>query len=122
MSDVIEAKVKLRDIALELDKRSRELGDTNRALNPVQEAYDEFIRDHKAGLFQEAQEAGGRMPSVDMQEVLALREMPKEFRGKHFELGAKRDRLKQRISDLKSEADAWRSVLSAEKAELEALA
>lgn len=122
MSDVIEAKVKLRDIAHELDKRSRELGDTNRALHPVQEAYDDFMRDFKAGLYQECESKQRRMPSKETQEDLALEQMPKDFRGKHHELVSKRKRLKERISDLKAEADAWRSVLSAEKVELEALA
>lgn len=122
MGDVIEAKQKLREIAVELDERSRQLGKANVAFRPVQEAYEEFMRDFKAGLFQEAKESETRMPSKDMQEILALKEMPKDFRGKHYELSERRAGLMQRISDLKHEADSWRSILSAEKTELQALA
>lgn len=120
MTDVIECKAKLRDLANELDKRSRELRDTNLTLAPMQEQYDDWIMDFEADL-QEKHEKGAALPSKDMRMTLALKEMPGEFRKEHRMLVAKRERLKQHIQVLKVEIDSWRSLLSAEKAELEAI-
>lgn len=120
MTDVIECKSKLRELADELDKRSRELRDTNLDLAPKQEAYDDWIMDFEADLHAK-HEAGASLPSKDMRVTLALKEMPSEFRKEHRMLVAKRDRLKQHIQVLKVEIESWRSLLSAEKAEMEAI-
>ncbi len=121
MSDPVEAKGKLRELADDLDACSKMMSRVNRELRPLQAQYDDFVCDFKAGLWAAHVNEDARLPSADMQLVLALREMPAEFRGKHYDLVGKRDNLRKRISDLKSEVDAWRSVLSADKTEMEAI-
>jgi|ERR1700680_1893357 len=122
MSDVLEAKAELRRVSEGIRKRSMELGDVNRALGPVQKAYRDYMRDFKLDLYRARDGQGQRMPSKETQEELALEQMPKDFRDKYFELMAKREGVKERLSDLKHEADSWRSILSAEKVEMEAIA
>ena len=120
MTDPIEGRAKVQGLAGDLDRLSKKLGAINRELRPIQEGYDDFIRDHEAGLY-DALEDGQRLPGKEMRLTLALRDMPASFRGKHHRLVSERESLKQQISNLKVEVDAWRSVLSANKAELEAV-
>lgn len=122
MSDPVECKDKLRKLADRLDVLSRTLGAINNELRPIEEQYDDFIRDYELGLYDRCEEEGKKLPAADMRLQLALREMPVSFRGKYRELVSKRESLKQQIGNLKVEVDSWRSLLSAEKAELEAIA
>lgn len=121
MSDPVEAKGKLRDLASDLDRLSKQLGRVSRELRPVQVEYDNFIRDHEAGLYAACESGGQKLPGKEMRLTLALSEMPASFRGKHQNLVMERDSLKQQLSNLKAEVDAWRSVLSADKVEMEAV-
>lgn len=121
MADVIEAKYKLRQLAQRLDALSRTLGGINNELRPIEEQYHDFIREHEAGLWDECERDGKKLPGKEMRLTLALNEMPTVLRGKYRELVSKRESLKQQIGNLKVEVDSWRSLLSAEKAELEAI-
>lgn len=121
MSDPVECKDKLRQLAERLDVLSRTLGGINNELRPVEEQYHDFIRAHESGLWDACERNGTRLPGKEMRLTLALNEMPTTVRGKYRELTSKRDSLKQQIGNLKVEVDSWRSLLSAEKAELEAV-
>ena len=121
MSDRVECKDKLRQLAQRLDTLSRTLGGINNELRPIEEQYTDFIREHEAGLWDECERDGKKLPGKEMRLTLALNEMPTVLRGKYRELVSKRESLKQQIGNLKVEVDSWRSLLSAEKAELEAI-
>lgn len=121
MNDPIEGKDKVRGLAKDLDSLSRTLGSINRELRPLESEYGDFIRDYEAGLFEECEREDKRLPGKEIRLTLALRAMPAEFRGRYHRLVSERDSLKQQIANLKVEVDAWRSVLSANKAELEAI-
>lgn len=121
MSETIEAMTKVQNLAIDLDRLSRQLGRVNRELRPIKREYDNFIRDHEAGLYAASVEDGYKLPGKEMRLTLALSEMPASFRGKHHELVSERESLKQQISNIKVEVEAWRSVLSANKVEMEAV-
>jgi len=111
-----------------LDGISREMGALSGALHKVSQLleeadkpYSEFVDVFEVGLWLKCQEDDGpRWPSEAMRVKLARREMPAELLGRRDGLVRKRDRIKQRIADLKAMADADRSILSALKVEIEA--
>lgn len=116
MSDVIAAIGALDDKRRELGKRSDELADVNRKLEPVKRDHDEFVSNYKAGLWDKLINGEiNKLPAEDIRDALALREMPTDLRGPYLQLTESRDRLRKRISDLRLEVEALRSVLSAEK-------
>ena len=111
-----------------LDAHSRELGDLsgalleiNRRLDDVEREYQAFVDDFEVGLYLRSEEPDGpRLPSEAMRIKLARREMSPELLGRRDLLVRKRERIRQRISDLKAEIEADRSILSALKLEAEA--
>lgn len=116
-----EAMAKLSGYAADLDKRSRELGQVQRELDPVLDGYADFVESFEADLYRKCEADGTKLPSESLRLILARQEMPEEFRKQHDLLLRRRERLKQRISDLKAAVEAQRSILSAEKAEMEAI-
>jgi hypothetical protein len=114
------AIAKLEGYAQELEKRSTELAETQRALDDVQPQYEEFLRDFEVDMYEKALAAGQKLPSEALRQALALKAMPSGFRNDHDALRRKRERLTKRISDLKTSVDAQRSLLSAEKLCLDA--
>jgi hypothetical protein len=118
---VLTAKLRLSELAEELDSLSRELQQIEEDLEPVDDAYQAFVTDFEVGLWVRSEnEDGFRLPSADMRRKLAHRGMPPELLGKHRGLTLSRERTMQRIAALKRQVDAQRSILSAEKSELEA--
>ena len=82
--------------------------------------YQAFVDNYEVGLYLKSEEEGGRkLPSEAMRLKLARREMAPDLLGARDGLARKRDRIKQRIADLKSEIEAERSILSALKSEME---
>lgn len=113
---VEEAIRKLEDAAGAIAQRAKALGDTQRALEPIEIAYHDFLEAHELSLYDE----GGKLPSAKLRLALAHRAMSAELLGHYRTLVAKRERLKKEISDLRAAAEAQRSVLSAEKITMEA--
>jgi hypothetical protein len=107
--------------SVELGKLSAALFEVNQRLETVEQSYQEFIDSYEVGLWLKAQEKNGpRLPSEALRLKLARREMAPELLGRRDGLVRKRERVKQRIGDLKTEIDADRSILSALKLESEA--
>lgn len=120
-AEPIDAMFRLETLASELDRRSNELAETERKLDPIEAAYDEFVSDYEASLYDESLKEGGpRLPGESIRLALAHREMPPSLRGEHRTLTGKRRRLEKRISTLKTEVEAQRSILSALKVQAEA--
>lgn len=121
MTTAAEAMDRLDGHSVELDSLSKALAEVGRRLEPVELEYDEFIENFEVGLFLRSQEENGpKMPSEAIRLALARREMKPELLGAHEGLRRKRERLRQRIGDLKATIEADRSILSALKLEVEA--
>lgn len=109
---------KLDEHARELDSLSKALHAVSQKLEPAERAYTEFVEKFEVGLFLKSEaEDGPRLPGEAMRLKLARRDMPAEMLGEYEGLKAKRQRLKDRISDIKAEIEAQRSILSALKEE-----
>lgn len=116
-----QALARLDGHAAELGKLSDALLKVNQALDTADPEYQEFIDSYEVGLYLRSEaENGPKLPSEAMRLKLARREMPPEILGRRDGLVRKRERIKQRISDLKAEIEAERSILSALKVEAEA--
>lgn len=131
MSDAATCMERLDSYSLELDKLSNELASTERLLggwtNPdgqrvmgIEEEYETFLDRWETACWDRHEKDDAKLPAEKMRLRLARREMPSELLGKHTELLAKRKRIEKRISALKSEIEAQRSILSALKLEAEA--
>lgn len=122
MSDAIEARGRLRDLADELDTRSRQLGDVERELEPVERKYQGFVDDFEVGLWTKYEDSEGKtkLPPEPMRLKLAHKAMDPELLGRYVGLVNARKRLEKRIGALGKTVEAQRSILSALKAELEA--
>ena len=80
--------------------------------------YQAFVDNYEVGLYLKSEADGGpKLPSEAMRLKLARREMAPDLLGARDGLARKRERIKQRIADLKSEIEAERSILSALKSE-----
>lgn len=121
MSDVIEARRKLSELARELGARSQDLALVSRNLEPVEDEYRTFVDEFELGLLKRSEDEDGyRLPPAALRLKLAHSAMDPALLGRYIGLTKSRERLVQRIRDLKHEAEAQRSIVSALKAELEA--
>lgn len=120
MTDAVQTRGKLSDLSDELGRMSDNLASVSRQLEPVQKEYDEFVRDFELGLYQRSiDEDGFKLPAEALRLKLAIRAMAPELFGSYTALTSSRTRIVKRISDLKAEVEAQRSILSALKAEME---
>lgn len=116
-----EATGRLSELSAELDGISRNLAGVSRSLEPVEADYRRFVDDFELGLYQRSiDEDGYKLPSEAMRAKLAIRAMPPELFGRYTALVRSRDRMVQRIRDIKTEVEAQRSILSALKEEASA--
>ena len=123
-ADVADARRRLAEIATELGNLSGKLANTSRELDPLQHAYQDYVDDYELGLLQRSEDDDNyRLPAQTLRLKLARRAYTSEHpadMGRMMGLEASRERMKQRIGDLKHESEAQRSILSALKTELEA--
>lgn len=122
MSSVLEVMSRLDEYAVELDKRSKELAQVERELEPVEQFIEEFTDDFECALWEAHTKRDEKLPSAELRERLARKQMPAEVVTRHGRLLARRKRLEKRIRHLGDVIDAQRSILSALKAEMEAVA
>ena len=119
ISTPAEAMAELQRLSTELGQLATTLAGVNKALVPVQESYERFLDDFETGLWFKHETEGAKLPPADMRIRLAHKAMAPELLGQYHGLTDKRDRLRKAISDKKALVDAWRSMLSALKAEVE---
>jgi hypothetical protein len=112
--------VKLDDAAAELGRLAGYLADVERKLEPLQEVYEQGFGDFEAGMFERYEKGEGKWPGEETRERLYRRTLPPEARQQIDQLVASRKRIEKRLSSLKAEVDAQRSILSALKVEMEA--
>lgn len=121
MSDVIEAKNRLRQLSNTLGEWSRALAQTSKDLQPVENDYHKFVDDFELGLLTRSEDEDDyRLPSAALRLKLAHRAMDPDLLGRYMGLTEARRRQLQRIRDLGKEIEAQRSLLSAAKVEMEA--
>lgn len=120
MSTPAEAMAELQQLSRDIGALGTKLAQVNQALEPVQEQYEQFLDDFETGLWFKHETQGAKLPPADMRIRLAHKAMSPELLGQYHGLTNKRDRLRRAISDKKALVDAWRSMLSALKVEMEA--
>jgi hypothetical protein len=121
MSDVLTARTRLSELANDLGDLSGMLARVSRDLEPVEEQYRAFVDDFEVGLLLRSEDEDGyKLPSESLRIKLAHRKMDPALLGRYMGLTKSRERLQQRIRDLKAEIEAQRSILSALKVEMEA--
>ena len=111
---------KLDDLALELDRRSKELAETERTLEPLEAQYEEFVGDWESSLWNESMHGDTKFPPEKLRLRMAHLAMPREILSAYTTGTAKRKRLEKRIGAVKALVDAQRSILSALKEEMAA--
>jgi hypothetical protein len=116
-----EARGVLDSKAAELGRLSAALADVSRRLEPIDHEYEQFVTDFEAGLWKRFEDGDlSRLPSEKMRMRLAHKQIDQTLLGRREGLHMSRDRLRKRISDLRLEVEAQRSILSALKVEMEA--
>lgn len=121
MSTPAESMQRLAAKARELGELSDALAGVNRKLEPVERDYTAFVDDFEIGLWKKHEDEDAKFPSAAMRLKLAHKAMDPELLGRYVGLTKSRERLVKRISDIRVEVDAERSILSALKTELEAM-
>lgn len=115
-----EVRNKLTDIANELENLSSALHEMERQSEHKLAEYEEAISDFEAGMFDRYEKDEGKWPGEKTRVRLARRGMDPDLKRSVDKIHAARRRAERRISDLKAEADSWRSILSALKEEMAA--
>lgn len=119
--DAMTALRRLNDLADELGRLSTHLARVERDLEPIEDEFTRHVDDFELGLYQRSiEEDGFKLPSEALRHKMAVRSLPPELYGRRTALVRSRDRMVQRIRDLKVEIEAQRSILSALKLEAEA--
>lgn len=109
-----EALSVLDGIRQEMDSLSISLHKVEQQLDPLSVQYEQFISDFEIGLWEQHVD-GGKLPPATLRVQMAHRAMPPELYGRYTALAASSKRMQKRISTLKAQAEAQRSVLSALK-------
>lgn len=119
----IEILDRLDGHSVELGQLSGALLEVNQRLEQVDGEYQKFVDEFEVGLWLQAQEDDGpKLPSEALRLKLARRAMDADLLGRRDGLMMKRERIRQRITDVKAMVEADRSILSALKVEAEASA
>lgn len=107
-------RFELHHLAEGLANVERELHGT--MANPgLEAAYRAYIDDYEIGLWTAHVDDGAKLPAKDLRLQLAHRSMDPALYGRYFALVKSRERMLSRISTLRVEIDAQRSILSALK-------
>lgn len=121
MTTPLEAREKLDEQAREFGRLSSTLADVSRRLEPIDHEYEEFITNFEVALWKRFVDGDlKRLPSESMRRRLAHAEIDQTLLGRREGLHRSSARLRKRISDLRLEVEAQRSILSALKMEMEA--
>lgn len=115
MPESIDVLAQLNAAAAELDQLAADLFETERMLEPITLAYEDWMASYEGGLWTRHIEDGAKWPPEVVRQRMGHRAMPPELLGRYSGLVARRRRLKDRIGVLKESVGARRSVLSAMK-------
>lgn len=119
MSDAQTAMESLDKRVAELDAMSKIAARIEQDFEPVEREYQDFIDAFEVGCWDRHVKDGEKLPSAELREKLARRELPTALLGKYGELSSKRRRIEKRIAGVKAAISAQQSILSAYRAEVE---
>jgi septal ring factor EnvC (AmiA/AmiB activator) len=117
---IAEASARLIEAAEELDKRSKELVQIERDLEIAEPMYEDSIETFIADLWDECLREERKFPPQDVRNAMAGKAMDKALRLNYRTLIRRRQKAKQRLTDLREIVAAQRSIVSAAKTEVEA--
>jgi len=120
MSDLIDSSRALMEAAEELDSISKALVKTEMGIEILEPQVEDAVEAFIAGLWEEHQEDGTRMPPEDVRKALAWKSLDTDLKRNYRAHLAARRRTKSRLSDLREIVAAHRSIVSAAKTEMEA--
>lgn len=115
-----EASARLIEAAEELDKRSKELVAIERDLEIAEPMFEDSVETFIADLWDECVRDEKKFPPQDVRNALAVKAMDQALRLNYRTLLRRRQKAKQRLTDLREIVAAQRSIVSAAKTELEA--
>lgn len=115
-----ESSAALIHATIELDNVSKALVQVEKDLEILEPQYEDFIESHIAGLWEDAQKEGTRLPPEDVRKALAHKAMDPNLKAQYRAHLATRRRAKSRLADLREIVAAHRSIVSAAKTEMEA--
>jgi hypothetical protein len=131
MADPVEVRATLDRYAEELDKASQELGQVERILGGyiaedgskvegIEAKYNSWVDNFEVGLWTAHADDGAKLPSADMRQRMARKQMPAELLGQYERLLTLRAKHTKRIREIKALLSAQQTLMGALKAELEA--
>lgn len=117
---IAEASARLIRAASELDEISKALVQTEGAIEELEPLYQQWIEDFIAGLWDESVEEEKKFPPQDVRNAMAVKAMDPDLRRDYRACIRRRQKTKQRLTDLREIVAAQRSIVSAAKTEVEA--
>ena len=115
-----ESSAALIHATIELDNVSKALVQIEKDIEILEPRYEDFIESFIAGLWEETQEKGTRLPPEDVRKALAHKAIDAQLKAQYRASLATRRRAKSRLADLREIVSAHRSIVSAAKTEMEA--
>lgn len=117
---IAEASQRLMQCAEELDKRSKELVEIERQIQDAEPLYEDAVETFIADLWDECIRDEKKFPPKDVRDAMAVKAMDPAQRLNYRTLIRRRQKAKQRLTDLREIVAAQRSIVSAAKTEVEA--
>ena len=115
-----DASLRLIAAANELDAVSKALVQTENAIEQLEPQYQDAIEAFIAELWDECIREEMKFPPQDVRNAMAVKAMDPDLRRDYRAAIRRRQKTKQRLTDLREIVAAQRSIVSAAKTELEA--
>lgn len=117
---IAEASQRLIAASAELDQVSKALVQIENALEQTEPEYEDSIESYIADLWDECIRDERKFPPKDVRDAMAVKAMNQELRHTYRSQLRRRQKAKQRLTDLREIVAAQRSIVSAAKTEVEA--
>jgi hypothetical protein len=117
---IVEASARLIAAARELDDVSKALVQTENVIEDLEPRYQGWIEDFIAALWDECIDEEKKFPPQDVRNAMAVKAMEPDLRRDYRACIRRRQKTKQRLTDLREIVAAQRSIVSAAKTEVEA--
>lgn len=119
---IVEASQRLIAAARELDDISKALVEVELEIEKTEPRYQDFIESFVADLWDECIQEEKKFPPQDVRNAMALKAMDPTVKADYRYLIHRRQKAKQRLTDLREIVAAQRSIVSAVKEEMNASA
>jgi predicted nucleic acid-binding Zn-ribbon protein len=119
---IVEASQRLIAAADELDSISKALVQLENVIEELEPRYEDAIEAFIAELWDESVRDEKKFPPKDVRDAMAFKAMDADLRLSYRMTIRRRQKTKQRLTDLREIVAAQRSIVSAAKTEMEATA